>query len=35
VTSRAHHKLPAATVREDKGARAWGSGSTGVEGAKC
>jgi hypothetical protein len=32
VTSRAHHRL---TVREDKGARAWGSGSTGVEGAKC
>jgi hypothetical protein len=26
VTSRAHHRLPAATVREDKGARGMGFG---------
>jgi hypothetical protein len=35
VMSRARHKLPAATVREDKGARAWGLGSAGVEGSRC
>jgi hypothetical protein len=35
VMSRAHHRLPAATVREVKGARKWGSGSAGGRGCSA